>query len=239
MLKQLRSVLPPRLIRVCERVLGLANDGHKRIGEQAPEFYDCTFEADDSWRRHYTESPYYFVWTVILDRLRRAEAKRILEIACGSGQLARAILDARIVTAYRGFDFSHSRLQHARRLCPEFHFEVADAHTTHLFDVFDYDTTIATEFLEHIEGDLDVLCKLRAGTRFLGTVPSFPFVSHVRHFTNVEDVANRYQLLFDAFSVVALPANERGKTFFLMEGLRNATLPPLDGGSSHANGSHT
>jgi len=219
MLKSLRA-------RVRERVWGRRDEANEPMGQQGPDFYDRTFQADDSWRRHYTESPYYFIWTVIIDRLRRAKTSRLLEIACGSGQLAKAILDARIVSDYRGFDFSQARLEFARSMCPGVCFEVADANTTSLFDDFDYDTAIATEFLEHVEQDLKVLRRLRPGTHFLGTVPNFPFVSHVRHFADAEQVSERYHPLFDCLSVVQLAANDRGKRFFLLEGVRNGGHGP-------------
>jgi 2-polyprenyl-3-methyl-5-hydroxy-6-metoxy-1,4-benzoquinol methylase len=209
------------MARLRVRFLGRHRAGEGPTGQQGPDFYDRTFQEDDSWRRHYTESPYYFVWTVIIDRLRRRNTRRLLEIACGSGQLAKAIADAGIVSDYRGFDFSRARLEFARTSCPGLHFEVADAITTNLFDEFAYDTAIATEFLEHVEQDLAVLRRLRPGTVFVGTVPNFPFVSHVRHFTTAEHVIERYRSLFESLSVVELPANDRGKKFFLLEGVRS------------------
>jgi hypothetical protein len=57
-------------------------------GEKGAEWYDASFERGRHWRRHYTESPYYFIWTVIADRVLRAGGRSILEIGCGSGQLA-------------------------------------------------------------------------------------------------------------------------------------------------------
>jgi len=99
-------------------------------------------------------------------------------------------------------------------------FEVSDAYSTDLFETFDYDTVIATEFLEHVEDDLRVICSIRTGARFIATVPNFPYVSHVRHFGDATDVAARYSDKFTSFSVDAIPANDKGKTFFLIEGTR-------------------
>jgi ubiquinone/menaquinone biosynthesis C-methylase UbiE len=171
-----KALLPKPIVNLL-RQMRSSSRNVEPSGEKSAEFYDRTFEADDSWRSHYTQSPYYFIWTVILDRMRRSATKHVLEIACGSGQLAAAIRDASLVESYRGFDFSSSRLDFARQTCPEFHFEVADAFSTDVFERYDYDTAIATEFLEHVEGDLDVLARLARGTRFIGTVPNFPFVS--------------------------------------------------------------
>lgn len=36
--------------------------------EKGPEFYNKTFHEGKAWKKHYTDSPYYFLWTVIIDR---------------------------------------------------------------------------------------------------------------------------------------------------------------------------
>src|SRR5437588_5565790 len=159
-------------------------------------------------------------WTVLIDRLRTWRARRLLEIGCGSGQLACAIRDMGILEGYCGFDFSSHRLEYARSRCPELRFEVADAFKTDLFATFDYDSALATEFLEHVEGDLVVLSRLKPRTKFIGTVPNFPFVSHVRHFTSCDEVSARYAPLFDDFSVHRIPLNEQGKSLFILQGVR-------------------
>ena len=200
-----------------KRWLGRTVEEH---GEKGAEFYDRTFAADASWTLHYTSSGYYFLWTVILDRLRRAGSRRILEVACGTGQLASAIRDAGLVETYHGFDFSPVRLDQARVTCPELVFTVEDAFETSLFDELEYDCVIATEFLEHVDGDLEVLGRLKPGVRFIGTVPNFPYVSHVRHFTATAEVEDRYGATFESLSVVALRADELDKTFFLLEGIK-------------------
>jgi hypothetical protein len=56
--------------------------------------------------------------------------------------------------------------------------------------------------------------------RFIATVPNFPFVSHVRHFVDCSEVAARYGRYFDDFSAVPLFGNEKGKTFFVLEGIK-------------------
>jgi SAM-dependent methyltransferase len=197
-----------------------------RTGQQGPDFYDRTFDEDDYWRRHYTGVHDYCCWTVIIDRLRARGVRRLLEIGCGTGQLASGIRDAAILEDYCGFDFSAHRVGQARIVCPPWRFEVADAFATDLFTAFDYDSALSTEFLEHVEGDLAVLAKLRPGTRFIGTVPNFPFVSHVRHFANGSEVAARYGALFDGLNVVPIALNDKGKTLFVLEGVRNAASVP-------------
>jgi len=194
--------------------------------QQDSAFYDRTFEADDYWKRHYTGVHDYCCWTVIVDRMRRRGARRLLEVGCGTGQLAGAIRDAGLLDAYCGFDFSPQRLAQARTVCPEWRFEVADAFKTDLFTSFDYDAALSTEFLEHVEGDLEVLARLRPGTWFIGTVPNFPFVSHVRHFADTTSVVRRYGGLFERLDVVPIALNDKGKTLFVLEGVRNDRAAP-------------
>jgi SAM-dependent methyltransferase len=189
-------------------------------GQQAAEFYDRVFEDNPLQRGHYTASPYYFLWTVIVDRLRNSLRRGVLEVGCGAGQLAHTLDDAGIVERYCGFDFSAARVEHARRNCPRFRFEVADALETDLYRTVDYDAVIATEFLEHVSADLQVIESIRPGTYFLGTVPNFPYVSHVRHFADRSEVARRYAHQFERFRVDEFSANDRGKRFFLLEGIR-------------------
>lgn len=220
MIQTIKKLLPSPVYNRIKRAIGLPYDRPIQYGEKNADFYDRTFSEDQSWRSHYTQSPYYFCWTVILDRLRRAGSKSILEIGCGSGQLALAIYEAGIAASYCGFDFSKSRLEQAKNFCSHFRFEVADAFETDLFETVIYDTAISTEFLEHVERDLEVIEKLPAGTRFIGTVPNFPFISHVRHFSTCEEVVGRYGHYFDQFSVVPILANAGGKTFFILEGVK-------------------
>lgn len=110
--------------------------------EQPPEFYDWSFEGNEHWRVHYTESHYYPLRSVVADRVQRAGAER----------------------------------------------------------------------------DLDVLRRLRPGTRVIATVPNFAARGHVRYFDKVERVADRYAPCFASLSVEAHVANTEGKTYYLMDG---------------------
>ena len=195
----------------------------ERPGEKGPDYYDRTFLEDANWSGHYTASIDYYIWTVIVDRVRRARPRSVLEIGCGSGQLAHAVYDSGVVERYCAFDFAPARLTQARRNVPSYRFEVANAFETDLFDTVDYDLVITTEFLEHVEQDLAVLRRIREGTRVIAIVPNFPYVSHVRHFKSVEEVAERYGDFFKGFTVDAIPMKVPGSVAFLFEGLRTST----------------
>jgi SAM-dependent methyltransferase len=216
-----KAVLPVPVYNGIKRMLGLPVWEPVEAGQKDREFYDRTFDEDDYWRRHYTKVPDYACWTVIVDRLRTWCARRTLEIGCGSGHLAAAIRDAGILESYCGFDFSPHRVSYARSAWPDLRFEIADAFETDLYETFDYDSAVCTEFLEHVEGDLRVLSKLRPGTKFIGLVPNMPWVSHVRYFKNCGEVSARYGLLLDTLDVAAVPLDDKGNINFIMQGIRN------------------
>ena len=91
---------------------------------------------------------------------------------------------------------------------------------TDLFERFDYDAVISLEFLEHVDGDMSVLRRIRQGKRFYGSVPNFPYESHVRHFLDCRQVAERYGPLFTGFRVDEFLADGGARKYFLMEGVK-------------------
>lgn len=216
----IKAITPPIILSGAKAVF-LSKDEKRVIkkeeGEKDSSWYDESFEKDDYWKRHYSLSHYYFLWMVILDRIVRAKVDSILEIGCGSGQLACLIRD-KGVKEYHGFDFSSKRITQAENTCPEFSFSEQDAFKTDLFTTYGYSGVICTEFLEHVEDDIGILSRIRSGTKFYGTVPNFPFESHVRHFKNEGEVLARYEKYFKDLRVDAFLANDRGKTFYLIEG---------------------
>lgn len=188
-------------------------------GEQASTFYDDVYGASEAYRQHYTHSRYYFLWCVIADRLRRQGARAVLDIGCGPGQFAALLRDIGIHD-YRGLDFSKTCIEMARRACPQFEFFHGDAFETDLVHTFGYDTVVCTEFLEHVERDLEFLARIRPGVRVYGTVPNAGGRGHVRMFVNCEEVTARYASLFRDFRVDAFLEQQNGVTFFLFEGIK-------------------
>lgn len=187
--------------------------------ESGKAYYNEAFSSAQHWQEHYTQSGYYFIWTVILDRIRRIGPSAILEIGCGPGQLASAIHDAGLATSYVGVDFSDVAVGFARKTCPaEFAFRVENAVESPVYETAHYELVISTEFLEHVEQDLEVLARIRSGARLLATVPNFPYVSHVRHFEDASSVERRYASLFRNYSVTAIRGVQPNTCFFLMEG---------------------
>lgn len=188
--------------------------------ERDAAWYDELFATEEHLLAHYTHSHYYFLWCVVVDRVRRAGAQSILDVGCGAGQLAAFLRDAG-VPRYVGLDFSPARVAQAREVCPEYRFVVEDVFRTDLLETLDYDTVLSTEFMEHVERDLEVLDRIRPGTRTFLTVPNFPAPAHVRHFRSAEEVAERYGSRFEACQVDTFQ-HRSGMLFHLLEGVRAA-----------------
>ena len=216
-----RDLTPPLVWRRARRLKDRLRGGRaaEAWGLRGADWYDRAFTDDASYASHYTASSYYFVWTVLADRMARSGVARVLDLGCGPGQFAQLLAD-RGFTGYRGVDFSEVSIAMARQRCPGLEFTVADLTRSDLLEAVPYDCIVTLEFLEHVEFDLDIVRRIRPGTRFYATVPNFPFVSHVRHFTDAAAVRTRYGEAFRDFSVDALLENAAGKTFFLMEGVK-------------------
>lgn len=193
------------------------NIGDKRK-EQGAAFYDRSFSNHDHWRRHYTESRYYPMWTVIADRISRSQVSSILDIGCGPGQVAQLLRDRGIPT-YLGIDFSPERIRQAKLVCPEFKFVVANVFGTDLLSNHEYNGVVCLEFLEHVKRDVKILESLRPGTLFWGSVPNFGGEAHVRHFRGTKEVIKRYGKCFDDLRVDEHLANNKGLKYFLLEGV--------------------
>lgn len=216
----IREFVPPIVLRGATAAMARKHrpdNQAEQSGQKGAEWYDASFEACVDWLCHYSESEYYFLWAVIVDRIQRVGCQSLLEIGCGTGQLANLIRD-KIACKYSGFDFSQRRIEHAQKAYPDLSFVQQDAFQTNLFTTSDYDTVVCTEFLEHVEGDTVILGKVRKGSRFYGTVPNFPFIAHVRHFQDENEVRSRYARYFNDLRVDRFLANPKGKAFFLLDG---------------------
>lgn len=218
----LRGATPPVVWRSASALVRSVSAwrlGASQQGEQNAAYYDRLYQAAGHYRQHYTASRYYFVWSVLVDRLLRAGVVSVLDVGCGTGQFAALVRD-RGIRSYCGIDFSPEAVRVARAVCPESRFEVASALETDLFDTLEYDAVVCLELLEHMEQDLELLRRIPVGTRFYGSVPNFPDTAHVRYFSSDDEVFDRYATLFEELHVDSLLASEAGETFFLFEGVK-------------------
>lgn len=186
--------------------------------EQPADYYD-RMAQHERWRVHYTESHYYFFWSIIADRLVRFGAQSVLDLGCGSGQLA-VLLGDRGIKRYCGVDFSGEQIRLARAACPQFEFVQSDITSTDILECGSYDAIVATEFLEHIDGDLEVVKRIHPRTFVLASLPNYDDPSHVRFFASPSEIASRYASFFDSFRVDALRRNTQGIVYYLLEGVR-------------------
>ena len=193
------------------------------VGEELDAaYYDAKFNEDPMFGQHYTESNYYALWATILDRLRRQSKPSILEIGCGTGQLANVIRDMQFATSYLGIDFSNVAIQQARKVNPGWEFRCANIFEDRALEEETYNTVISTEFLEHVKNDVTVIERIRPGTMVIASVPNFPHKEHVRHFANTLEVYNRYIGYFKELYVVPIKAHKLGLMHFLMQGPRKS-----------------
>ena len=102
-------------------------------------------------------------------------------------------------------------------MVPDYQFVLADAYTTELFADAAYDTVVCTEFLEHLDRDVEVLQRIRAST-VLGTVPNYDAEAHVHVFPTKDDVVERYGRCCATFGWTKCH-NTTGTAEWLMDGV--------------------
>lgn len=168
--------------------------GHAEKGAQ---YYDDIFSRD------YNEQTREFLYKQVFDRLQSLENPRVLEIGCGTGYLARMIIEKDI--PYRGFDFSGEAIRKALQFSPKGNFRVADAYRPESYLPVDYNAVVCMEVLEHVD-DIMLLKNLPAGVHFIGTVPDFDDIAHLRLYTEPDrDIKQRYAPYLDVREIMDIP----------------------------------
>jgi SAM-dependent methyltransferase len=218
---QMIHIVKKTVRSICSRISAAADPLSPPDRECGPDWYDDIYRNVKSYHLHYSQSHYYCIWTVIADRIRRGGLRRVLEIGCGPGQLA-ALLTDQGVEQYFGLDFSLTAVTMARQNALKGRFIVGNALDPEIYAEVEYDVIICTEVLEHIQDDLQVVSRFAEGKRCLCTVPNFPYESHVRHFTGIDDVVARYGAFFERLDVSAWVSPKcRDDRFFLLDGVRS------------------
>jgi len=169
--------------------------------EKPPEYYDNLFETEKDYRVSYRQSYYYVHWTQVIRFLEYYKKPKILEIWCGTGQLAEYIYNEGFRN-YTGFDISPKAIEIAKTKSP-FKFFIGDARDSSCFDL-DYDLVICLEVLEHIIGDKTVIRNIKQGTKIIFSVPNFTGAGHVRWFRTERSLKSRYYKLINIKKIIRI-----------------------------------
>ena len=150
-----------------------------------------------------TRTRYDALFRKIVANIRDHGSRSVLEVGCGSGFLAKMILQE-YDGSYCGFDFSAEAIRNAssRTARPDLFF-VGDALDRRSY-VGDYDTIVCTEMLEHVDRDLELIRLWRDGTWCVCSVPNFDYAGHVRYFNTADEVAARYGGSIDIKAVLKI-----------------------------------
>ena len=121
------DVTPPALLELARAVRARTPFAPRVVppGVRPASWYDAAYAATDEYRRHYTESQYYFLWSVLADRMLQDPPASVLDLGCGPGQFAELLRDKGL-PRYRGVDLSEPAIALARQRCPGYAFETAD-----------------------------------------------------------------------------------------------------------------
>jgi len=201
--------IPPIVFKVRDRLLVKPQAAPQSVvgAERGPEYYDKTFENKATFNCRYFESTFYPVWTVLACLVQQREAKRVLDVGCGPGQTAELLGEVG-VTDYVGLDFSPARVEQAKRTCPQYDFHEVDVFETDYVSGGEYDIVVCTEFLEHVERDLDLVKAIPAGKFCIFSVPSFTSAGHVRFFESAAQVIDRYGPDFEDITIFPVKRRE-------------------------------
>jgi len=63
------------------------------VTEKQPQYYDNLFQTEKDYQVSYRQSYYYVHWTQVIRFLEYYREPKIMEIGCGTGQLAQYIYD--------------------------------------------------------------------------------------------------------------------------------------------------
>jgi 2-polyprenyl-3-methyl-5-hydroxy-6-metoxy-1,4-benzoquinol methylase len=196
--------------------------------ELSKHWYNEVFDQGGSegmYFLNYRETPWYPVWTRIIEILKENNSTKILDIGCGPGQFAHCVLDSITNIEYTGIDFSSSAILSATMIDLPATFIEADAL---LFDYsnIEYNVVISTEFLEHVNGDKEILSQIASGTLIIATLPNMDSAGHVRFLSKdneaaVSEIVNRYSDICTILNIEHFPyENNPDNADFLIQMVR-------------------
>lgn len=156
-------------------------------------FYNDVYKiggSEEIYFKKYSETPWVEVWSEIIDEIKLNNFKNVLDIGCGPGQFADFLNESIKNINFTGLDFSSVAIDYALKTVPNFTF-ICDNALTFDFKKINYDVVVITEFLEHIEQDLQVLSNLNSGVLILATLPNMDSEGHVRFLSKDFETAKK------------------------------------------------
>ena len=151
--------------------------------EKTAEYYDRIY-ADG-----YSAASYRPVYEAVLDFLQRMRAASVLEVGCGTGELAAQVVAAGI--PYRGFDISPVAVEQVRARGIET-VRVGSAYAPDNYRPRDYNVIVALEVFEHID-DRRAIGHFPPGVHVLFSVPDFVETAHLRAYQDPQrDIVQYY-----------------------------------------------
>jgi len=192
------------------------------MSERSSFFYNKMYRSGGSNEQYFKnpeDSVYFPLWDEMIKRI-KPEAK-LVDFGCGPGQFA-FLAFQRNINYVLGVDFSRTAIKMAKLLNPD-HKDVFIKENLYKKDIYTrvpYDTCIFSEVLEHIEGDTEILSYVPKGIHTLISLPSFPSKSHVRHFSSIDEISERYKNHLEINEiklVITLPST--GNKIYLLDGI--------------------
>lgn len=176
----------------------------KELGE---EFYNYVFSDENhkvKYFKSYKDTPWKNIWEEICKIMKEHDVKSILDIGCGTGQFAECV-HYNNFEKYIGIDFSSKAIDRCLDVLKNINNNYIFINENVLkinFENFEYDCVVATEFLEHIEKDIEVLLKIKSEKLIIFTLPDSDSEGHVRFFPDsIEEsflkIKERYKSIGD------------------------------------------
>ncbi len=166
--------------------------------ERAPAYYDEVHGRLAGVPA--AEKPWYPIWKAIAEQVRLVGASRVIDLGCGTGELAAVLSEAVPGLDYWGCDFSPVAIEQARGLGlgRRFIFEERDLRSGFPVPQDGGEAVyVCSELLEHVAWDVMLLARVPDGAHVIATVPDFDDPGHVRHFASAREASDRYDRVLD------------------------------------------